>query len=72
MADREGALFMEQLKTAALSATVDLEKGRSCQFRYLSRQSDRENDPDAIWRQLKFGDHPVTSVYQKEEQPCLI
>ena len=38
---------MKRLKTGAFSATVDLEKGRSYQFRYLLGQSHWENDPDA-------------------------
>ena len=38
---------MKQLKNGAFSATVDLEKGRSYQFRYLLEGSRWENDPDA-------------------------
>jgi 1,4-alpha-glucan branching enzyme len=38
---------MKRLKTGAFSATVELEKGRSYQFRYLLGQSHWENDPDA-------------------------
>jgi len=38
---------MKRLKTGAFSATVELETGRSYQFRYLLGQSHWENDPDA-------------------------
>jgi 1,4-alpha-glucan branching enzyme len=38
---------MKRLKNGAFSATVDLERGRSYQFRYLLGQSCWENDPDA-------------------------
>lgn len=38
---------MKRLKTGALNATVDLETGRSYQFRYLFGQSHWGNDPDA-------------------------
>ena len=38
---------MKKSKTGAFSTTVDLEKGRSYQFRYLLEQSRWENDPDA-------------------------
>jgi 1,4-alpha-glucan branching enzyme len=38
---------MKRLKSGAFSATVELEKGRSYQFRYLLGQSHWENDPDA-------------------------
>ena len=38
---------MKRLKTGAFSATVDLETGRSYQFRYLLEQSRWENEPDA-------------------------
>lgn len=38
---------MKRLKTGAFSTTIDLETGRSYQFRYLLGQSHWENDPDA-------------------------
>jgi 1,4-alpha-glucan branching enzyme len=38
---------MKRSKKGAFSATVELEKGRSYQFRYLLAQSQWENDPDA-------------------------
>jgi 1,4-alpha-glucan branching enzyme len=38
---------MKKLKNGDFSTTVDLEKGRSYQFRYLLEQSYWENDPDA-------------------------
>jgi 1,4-alpha-glucan branching enzyme len=38
---------MKRSKNGAFSATVELEKGRSYQFRYLLGQSYWENDPDA-------------------------
>ena len=38
---------MKRLKNGAFSATVELEKGRSYQFRYLFGQTHWENDPDA-------------------------
>ena len=38
---------MKRLKNGAFSATVELEKGRSYQFRYLLGQTHWENDPDA-------------------------
>ena len=38
---------MKKSKKGAFSATVELEKGRSYQFRYLLGQSRWENDPDA-------------------------
>jgi 1,4-alpha-glucan branching enzyme len=38
---------MKKSKNGAFSATVELEKGRSYQFRYLLGQSCWENDPDA-------------------------
>jgi len=38
---------MKRLKTGAFSATIELEKDRSYQFRYLLGQSHWENDPDA-------------------------
>jgi 1,4-alpha-glucan branching enzyme len=38
---------MKRLKNGAFSATLELEKGRSYQFRYLLGQSHWENDPDA-------------------------
>jgi 1,4-alpha-glucan branching enzyme len=38
---------MKRLKNGAFSATVELEKGRSYQFRYLLGQSHWENDPEA-------------------------
>ena len=38
---------MKRLKTGAFSTTIDLEKGRSYQFRYLLGESQWENDPDA-------------------------
>lgn len=48
---------MKRLKNGAFSATVDLEKGRSYQFRYLLEQSHWENDPDADdYLPTPFGD----------------
>jgi 1,4-alpha-glucan branching enzyme len=48
---------MKRLKNGAFSATVELEKGRSYQFRYLLGQSHWENDPDADdYRPTLFGD----------------
>lgn len=38
---------MKRLKKGGFSATVDLEIGRSYQFRYLLEQSHWTNDPDA-------------------------
>lgn len=38
---------MKRLKNGVFSATVNLEKARSYQFRYLLGQSQWENDPDA-------------------------
>jgi 1,4-alpha-glucan branching enzyme len=38
---------MKRLKNGAFSATIDLETGRSYQFRYLLGQSRWENDPAA-------------------------
>lgn len=38
---------MKRLKNGAFSTTVELEKGRSYQFRYLLGVSRWENDPDA-------------------------
>jgi 1,4-alpha-glucan branching enzyme len=38
---------MKRLKNGAFSASVELEKGRSYQFRYLLGDSHWENDPDA-------------------------
>jgi 1,4-alpha-glucan branching enzyme len=38
---------MKRLKNGAFSAMLELEKGRSYQFRYLLGQSHWENDPDA-------------------------
>ena len=38
---------MQRSKKGVFSATVELEKGRSYQFRYLLGQSRWENDPDA-------------------------
>jgi len=38
---------MKRLKNGSFSAIVELEKGRSYQFRYLLEQSRWENDPDA-------------------------
>ena len=49
---------MKRLKTGAFSATVDLEKGRSYQFRYLLGQAHWENDPDADdYLPTPFGDN---------------
>ena len=48
---------MKRSKNGAFSATVDLEKGRSYQFRYLIDQSQWENDPDADdYLPTPFGD----------------
>ena len=48
---------MKRSKTGAFSATVELEKGRSYQFRYLLGQSHWENDPDADdYLPTPFGD----------------
>jgi 1,4-alpha-glucan branching enzyme len=38
---------MKRLKNGSFSATVDLAKNRSYQFRYLLGQSKWENDPEA-------------------------
>lgn len=38
---------MKRLKNGAFSTTVELEKGRSYQFRYLLGGTRWENDPDA-------------------------
>jgi 1,4-alpha-glucan branching enzyme len=38
---------MKLHKSGAFSATLELEKGRSYQFRYLLGQAHWENDPDA-------------------------
>ena len=38
---------MKRLKNGTFSATVELDIGRSYQFRYLLGQSQWENDPDA-------------------------
>lgn len=38
---------MKRLKSGAFSATVDLETGRSYQFRYLLGQAHWANDPEA-------------------------
>lgn len=38
---------MKRLKNGGFSTTVDLETGRSYQFRYLMGSSHWENDPDA-------------------------
>lgn len=38
---------MKRSKNGAFSATIELEKGRSYQFRYLLEQSRWENDADA-------------------------
>ena len=38
---------MKRLKNGSFSATVELEKGRSYQFRYLLEQSNWQNDPEA-------------------------
>jgi 1,4-alpha-glucan branching enzyme len=38
---------MKRFKNGKFSVTVELEKGRSYQFRYLLEQSHWENDPDA-------------------------
>ena len=48
---------MKRSKTGAFSATVELEKGRAYQFRYLLGQSQWENDPDADdFLPTSFGD----------------
>ncbi len=48
---------MKRLKNGAFSATVELDKGRSYQFRYLLGQSHWENDPDADgYLPTPFGD----------------
>jgi 1,4-alpha-glucan branching enzyme len=41
------AMPMKKSKNGSFSATVELEKGRSYQFRYLLGQSCWENEPDA-------------------------
>jgi 1,4-alpha-glucan branching enzyme len=48
---------MTRLKNGAFKATLDLEKGREYQFRYLLGQNHWENEPDAD-KQLPtpFGD----------------
>ena len=38
---------MKRLKNGVFSASLELEKGRSYQFRYLLGESHWENDPDA-------------------------
>ncbi len=38
---------MKRLKNGTFSVTMDLETGRSYQFRYLLGQAHWENDPDA-------------------------
>jgi 1,4-alpha-glucan branching enzyme len=48
---------MKRLKNGAFSTTVELEKGRSYQFRYLLGQTHWENDPDADdYLPTPFGD----------------
>lgn len=48
---------MKRLKNGVLTATVELEKGRSYQFRYLLGQTHWENDPDAdYYLPTPFGD----------------
>ena len=48
---------MKRLKSGAFSATLDLETGRSYQFRYLLGNSQWENDADADGqRPTPFGD----------------
>lgn len=48
---------MKRLKTGAFSATVNLEKARSYQFRYLLGHEQWENDPDADdYLPTPFGD----------------
>ena len=48
---------MKRLKTGAFSTTVELETGRSYQFRYLLGRSHWENDPDADDQQpTPYGD----------------
>lgn len=48
---------MKRSKNGAFSATVELEQGRSYQFRYLLGQSQWENDPDADdYLPTPFGD----------------
>jgi 1,4-alpha-glucan branching enzyme len=56
---------MKRLKNGAFSATMELEKGRSYQFRYLLGRSHWENDPDADgYRQTPFegSDNSVISL----------
>lgn len=51
------AMPMKRLKNGAFSATVDLAKDRSYQFRYLLGQARWENDPDADgYRPTPYGD----------------
>jgi len=38
---------MKRLKNGSFTATIDLKRGRSYQFRYLLGHSRWENDPDA-------------------------
>ena len=48
---------MKRSKNGTFSATVELEKGRSYQFRYLLGQTHWENDPDADdYLPTPFGD----------------
>ena len=48
---------MKRSKKGAFSATVELKKGRSYQFRYLLEESRWENDPDADgYLPTPFGD----------------
>lgn len=48
---------MKRSKEGSFSVTIELEKGRSYQFRYLLEQSRWENDPDADgYLSTPFGD----------------
>jgi len=48
---------MKRLKTGGFSTTINLETGRSYQFRYLLGQSHWQNDPDADgYQPTPFGD----------------
>ena len=58
------ALPMKRLKTGAFTATVDLAKDRSYQFRYLLGQSRWENDPDADdYRPTPYGDSQNSVIH---------
>lgn len=54
---------MKRLKNGAFRATLELEKGRSYQFRYLLEQSRWENDPDADdYLPTPFGGSPNSVI----------